>query len=133
MPVLNVGRAVIKAESNASTALLRTEELPLDVIISSSFPAVPNYKGRIVQVNSGTSNVFINPLTFDKGSILRFFNNTGSRLTITQNTGTTIYYANTSNSLGEPQTGNRFISHTGYVTLTSITSNTFVITGSGIT
>jgi hypothetical protein len=63
---------------------------------------------------------------FTTGQSVSIFNNSGSNQTITA-TGVTLYQVGTAN------TGNRTLAQRGLCTLLCVGSNTYVITGGGVT
>ena len=63
---------------------------------------------------------------FSAGDAVTIFNNSASNQTITQGTSVTMRQAGTAN------TGNRTLAQYGLCTVLCVASNTFVITGSGL-
>ena len=84
-------------------------------------------------LSSLAANVFINTSVFNPGDIFYVHNSSSANtLTITPNTGVTIYAAGASVTAA-PLTGNRFLAPKGFATLNCVGANTFVITtGSGV-
>ena len=85
--------------------------------------AQPSDVGDVISITTG--GVVINSNTFANGENFSIFNNSGSNQTITAN-GITMYLA------GTGLTGNRTLSQRGLATAICVSTNTFVITGSGI-
>lgn len=82
--------------------------------------------GKLVVANS--PNVFVTGSVFSAGQNIEIYNNTAANITVTQNTGVTMFLS------GTATTGNRTLAQRGYATLTCVVgSNTFVISGSGLT
>lgn len=80
--------------------------------------------GKLVTTTTGGFTV--NSGVFSIGQNVTVYNNSGSTETITQGTGATLIQVGTGN------TGNRTISGYGMATLICVSSNTFLITGNGI-
>lgn len=128
---LNTGRVSSLAHANASVALTRTQTLPVNPWISGPVALTTNNLGNIVHVSSPNSNVHITTsIATILGGIFRIYNNTNSAITLTQNTGVTLNLPNITNPWMAPKTGNMYVPSGGYVTLTSVGGNTFVVTGS---
>jgi hypothetical protein len=64
---------------------------------------------------------------FSAGQAITIYNNSGSSQTITQGASVTMYLAGTST------TGNRTLAQRGVCTVLCVASNTFVISGAGLT
>jgi len=75
---------------------------------------------------STSSNVIVPPSTFTAGQNAIIFNNGTTDITITQSTSVTMYQVGTAN------TGNRTLAQKGLATVYCVTTNTFVITGGGL-
>jgi hypothetical protein len=75
---------------------------------------------------STSSNVIIAPSIFSAGQNVTIFNSGTTNITITQSTSVTMYQVGTSN------TGSRTLSQKGLATAYCVASNTFVITGGGL-
>ena len=119
------------AANNAIATKCMTVTIP-SVDRANSYIMANSDLGNIITVISG--NVYLKTdSSFAPGSILRVFNNSSSFSTITQNSGVTLYMANSSNAQVQALTGNRFISPRGYCTITCVAANTFVVTGTGVT
>lgn len=133
MPRFNTGILALTAAANAALAIVSTKSRTVSEMANTGpYVASNTDTGKLISINSGVANVFIQPLTFNQGDLIRLFNNTDSVITITQNTGSVIYLPNTANVLGPASTGNRNVAARGYVTLTTVAANTFVISGIGV-
>ena len=133
MPRFNTGILASRAAVNAALAIAATKSrLVSEMANTGPYIAANTDIGKMILVSQGVSNVFVQPLTFSQGDLIRIFNNTDSVITITQNTGITIYLTNTANTLGAASTGNRNVAPRGFVTLTTVAANTFVISGIGV-
>jgi hypothetical protein len=75
---------------------------------------------------STSSNVIVPPSTFTAGQNAIIFNSGTTDITITQSTSVTMYQVGTAN------TGNRTLAQKGLATVYCVTTNTFVITGGGL-
>jgi hypothetical protein len=75
---------------------------------------------------STSSNVIVPPSIFSSGQNVVIFNTGTTDITITQSTSATMYQVGTAN------TGNRTLAQKGLATVFCVASNTFVITGGGL-
>lgn len=128
----NIGKKTFRADANASAALLRTKVREIVDVITGSFQASNNEVGNVININSNTQNVYITANTFSRGDIVRIFNNTEIQVTVTQNTGVTLWYPNVTNTSAIAVSGNRILGSKGYMTLTAVGPNIFVVSGVGI-
>ena len=81
--------------------------------------------GSLVNTNN---NVTIPQSIFNSGDAITIYNNnTNSDITITQGTGVTMYLC------GQATSGNRTLAKTGICTVVCVSTNTFVISGAGLT
>ena len=78
-------------------------------------------------INITTGGVTVPASVFSSGDVVSIFNNSGSNQTITQGASVTMYLA------GSATTGNRTLSQYGLTTVLCVASNTFVISGAGLT
>ena len=81
--------------------------------------------GKTISITTG--NVFVTTSVFSSGKAVSIYNNSSGTITITQNSGVTIYLS------GQGTTGNRYVSQRGFVTLLCVSPNTFISIGSGLT
>lgn len=87
--------------------------------------------GKVVASNSGI--IFITDSFHNSGDNFYIHNsNTTANIIITQNSTVTIYRANTSNAGALPTSGSFNLAPKGYITMTCIDANTYVVTGTGI-
>jgi hypothetical protein len=91
---------------------------------SSAYTLIASDTGKHVSISSG--GVTIASGVFSIGDVVTIYNNSSSSQTITQGTSVTLRQAGTSN------TGNRSLSLYGVATLMCVASNTFVISGVGL-
>lgn len=80
--------------------------------------------GKHISITTG--GVTVNASVFSTGDAVSIYNNSGSNQTITQGTSVTLRQAGTAN------TGNRTLAQYGVATLLCVASNTFVISGAGL-
>lgn len=74
-----------------------------------------------------TANVTVNGAIFSNGQAVSIYNNSASSITILPGTGVTMYLS------GTATTGNRTLAQRGICTALMVTTNTFVISGGGLT
>lgn len=91
----------------------------------SSYVLVATDSGKHISISTG--GVTVPSGVFSVGDTVTIYNNSGSNQTITQGTSVTLRQVGTSN------TGNRTLSQYGLATVLCVASNTFVITGGGLT
>lgn len=123
-------RAAILAAQAANSAVVqsRTKDFAFP---SVSYTPAANDVGKCISVAAGISrsNVFVRGNIYKTGDQFFVHNSSANTLTITQNTGVTIYMPNTISSTTEAATGNRLLAPRGIVTLlcTDSSTNTFVV------
>lgn len=81
-------------------------------------------KGALLSVTGG---VTIPASVFAERDVLTIFNNSGSNITITQESGLTMYL------VGTATTGNRTLAQRGLVTVVFISATVAVVSGGGLT
>jgi len=91
---------------------------------TSAYVLVATDAGKHISITTG--GVTVNSGIFSTGDTITIYNNSGSNQTITQGTSVTIRQVGTAN------TGNRTLAQYGLCTLLCVASNTFVITGGGV-
>jgi len=91
---------------------------------TSAYVLVAADAGKHISITTG--GVTVNSGIFSTGDTITIYNNSGSNQTITQGTSVTIRQVGTAN------TGNRTLAQYGLCTLLCVASNTFVITGGGV-
>jgi len=91
---------------------------------TSAYVLVASDAGKHISITTG--GVTVNSGIFSIGDTITIYNNSGSSQTITQGTSVTIRQVGTAN------TGNRTLAQYGLCTLLCVASNTFVITGGGV-
>jgi hypothetical protein len=91
----------------------------------SSYVLVAADSGKHISISTG--GVTVPSGVFSVGDAVTIYNNSGSNQTITQGGSVTLRQVGTAN------TGNRTLSQYGLATVLCVASNTFVITGGGLT
>lgn len=92
---------------------------------SSSYTLVASDNGKFINITTG--GVIVPSGVFATGNTVTIYNNSSSNQTVTQGGGVTMYQVGTAN------TGNRTLAQRGLATILCVSSNTFVITGGGLT
>jgi hypothetical protein len=92
---------------------------------TSSYTLIASDTGKHISITTG--GVTVPASVFNVGDVVTIFNNSGSNQTITQGSSTTVRLASTAN------TGNRTLAQYGVATVLCVSSNTFVISGTGLT
>lgn len=108
------------ATNNDSKGELRL--VPLNTA-TSAYTLTATDHGKCI---STSSNVIVPPSIFSSGQNAVIFNSGTTDITITQSTSVTMYQVGTAN------TGNRTLAQKGLATVYCVTTNTFVITGGGL-
>ena len=108
------------ATNNDSKGELRL--VPLNTA-TSAYTLTATDHGKCI---STSSNVIVPPSIFTAGQNAIIFNSGTTDITITQSTSVTMYQVGTAN------TGNRTLAQKGLATVFCVASNTFVITGGGL-
>ena len=91
---------------------------------SSAYTLIASDTGKHVSISSG--GVTVASGVFSIGDVVTIYNNSSGSQTITQGSSVTLRQAGTSN------TGNRSLALYGVATLMCVASNTFVISGVGL-
>lgn len=92
---------------------------------TSSYVLLATDNGQHISITTG--GVTVPASVFSVGDVVTIFNNSSSSQTITQGTSVTMRNAGTAG------TGNRTLAQYGLATVLCVGSNTFVISGSGLT
>jgi hypothetical protein len=91
---------------------------------TSAYTLTASDTGKHISITTGGVTV---PTAFSGvGNVVTIYNNSGSNQTITQGASTTLRQGGTAN------TGNRTLAQYGVATILCVASNTFIITGSGL-
>ncbi len=91
---------------------------------TAAYTLVVGDNGKHISITTG--GVTVPSGVFSAGQVVMIYNNSASNQTITQGASTTMYQAGTTN------TGNRTLASYGVATVLCVASNTFVISGNGI-
>lgn len=94
---------------------------------TSSYTLAATDNGQCISITTG--GVIVPASIFSTGQVVTVYNNSGSDQTITQGSGTTLQWAGQTSS----QTGNRTLGLYGVATILCVASNSFVISGAGLT
>jgi hypothetical protein len=116
------GNATVTGTLSDSAGNVRS--LPINSQVSS-YTLVLTDNGKFISITTG--GVTVPQSIFSAGNNIVIYNNSSSSQTITQGTGVTMTYA------GSATTGNRTLAQYGVATILCTASNTFVITGQGLT
>ena len=92
---------------------------------TSAYTLAATDNGKHISITTG--GVTVPSAIFSVGQVVTIFNNSASNQTITQGASVTLRQAGTAN------TGNRTLVQYGVATILCVASDTFVITGSGLT
>ena len=93
---------------------------------TSATSIIPSYAGKFISITTGGVTVSTSA-AFSVGQSVSIYNNSGSSQTITQGSSVTLYQVGTAN------TGNRTLAQRGLCTILCVGTNTYVITGGGVT
>jgi hypothetical protein len=111
--------------SNASVADVNGNVRQLSINNqTSAYVLIASDAGKTISITTG--GVTLNSGIFSAGDNITIYNNSGSNQTITQGTSVTIRQAGTAN------TGSRTLAQYGVCTLLCVASNTFTISGAGL-
>ena len=91
---------------------------------SSNYTLVVGDAGKCINISGGS--LFVPAGVMGVGDAVSVFNNRAGTMTIVQNGGVTLRFAGTGN------TGNRTLAQYGLCTILCVASNTFVVTGGGL-
>ena len=92
---------------------------------SSAYSLQSSDNGKYIDISSG--GVTVPSGVFSAGNVITIYNDSSSNQTITQGSGVTLRWGGTTN------TGNRTLANYGICTVLCVGSNTFVISGAGLT
>jgi hypothetical protein len=92
---------------------------------TSAYVLVATDAGKYISITTG--GVTVPSGIFSAGETVTIYNNSSSNQTVTQGTSVTMY------QVGTASTGNRTLAQRGLATVICVASNTFVITGGGLT
>lgn len=118
-----VGSSFVANSTGVYDAIGDLRDIPVNTE-AATYQLTANDSGGVV---STTANVTVNGAVLATNQVFSVFNNSGSNITITSGAGATMYLA------GTATTGNRTLAQRGLATLLMVASNTFVISGAGLT
>ena len=110
--------------ANISDSIGNVRTVPINSQ-SSGYVLVSSDSGKFISITTG--GVTIPSSVFTAGQSVSIYNDSTSSQTITQGSGATLYQVGTVN------TGNRTLAQRGLCTVLCVGTNTFVITGGGVT
>ena len=116
--------STITGSSTISDSIGNVREVPPNAQ-SGAYVLVASDSGKYINITTG--GVTVNASIFSSGQSVTIYNNSASNQTITQGTSVTMYL------VGTATTGNRTLAQRGVCTILCVASNTFVITGGGLT
>jgi hypothetical protein len=116
--------ATISASGTISDSVSNVRELTVNTQ-TAAYVLVAGDSGKYINITTG--GVTVNSGIFSTGQSVTIYNNSASNQTITQGTSVTMYL------VGTATTGNRTLAQRGVCTILCVASNTFVITGGGLT
>ena len=119
---IDAGAGIITATS-FSDGIGKIRSIPQNAQ-TSSYTLVIGDSGKHISITTG--GVTIPPAVFSAGDTSSIYNNSGSTQIITQGSGVTLRYA------GSASTGNRSLLQYGIATVLCVSSNNFVISGTGL-
>lgn len=113
------------SSSNGAISDSKGDVRTLPTLAKTSAYALANTDiGKVVSITTG--GITVNSGIFVPGDAISIYNDSGSSQTITQGTGVTMYLA------GSATSGNRTLAQRGISTVLCVASNTFVISGAGL-
>jgi len=121
---LVVGSTTDPGAGNIADSIGNVRNVPQNAQ-TSAYVLVATDNGKHISITTG--GVTVNSGIFSAGQSVTVYNNSSSSQTITQGTSVTMYL------VGTATTGNRTLAQRGLCTIFCVASNTFVITGGGLT
>jgi hypothetical protein len=116
--------ATISASGAISDSIGNVRTVPENTQ-TTGYTLVATDNGKYINITTG--GVTVPSGVFTSGQSITIYNNSASSQTITQGTSVTMY------QVGTATTGNRTLAQRGLCTVLCVASNTFVITGGGLT
>ena len=115
--------AAITATGAIADSIGNVREVPVNTQ-TTGYTLVATDSGKYINITTG--GVTVPSGIFTTGQSVTIYNNSASNQTITQGTSVTMY------NVGTATTGNRTLAQRGLCTVFCVASNTFVITGGGL-
>lgn len=122
--VLADGSGNIAATGTVSDSIGNVRNIPLNSQ-TTAYTLVATDNGKVISITTG--GVTVPSGIFSAGQNIAIYNNSSSSQTITQGSGVTMTLA------GSATTGNRTLAQYGVASILCTASNTFVISGQGLT
>ena len=119
-----VSSGAITSTSTVSDSIGNVRTVPINSQ-TSAYNVASTDAGKFISITTGGVSV-LTTTAFTAGQSVSIYNNSGSNQTITQGASVTIRQVGTAN------TGNRTLAQYGLCTLLCVASNTYVITGGGV-
>jgi hypothetical protein len=119
------GSVVATTVQGAIEALVQADTRIPQNSQASTYTLLLTDAGKHISISTG--GVTVPSAVFDVGDAITVYNNSGSSQAITQGASVTLRQAGTTN------TGNRALAPYGIATLLCVASNTFVVSGAGLT
>jgi hypothetical protein len=116
--------AAITASGAITDSIGNVRDVPQNAQ-TAAYVLVATDNGKHIAITTG--GITVNSGIFSAGQSVTVYNNSASSQTITQGTSVTMYL------VGTATTGNRTLAQRGLCTIFCVASNTFVITGGGLT
>lgn len=116
--------ATISASGSISDSIGNVRTVPENTQ-TTGYTLVATDNGKYINITTG--GVTVPASVFSSGQSVTIYNNSASSQTITQGASVTMY------QVGTATTGNRTLAQRGLCTVFCVASNTFVITGGGLT
>jgi hypothetical protein len=116
--------ATISASGSISDSIGDVRTVPINSQ-TTGYTLVATDSGKYISITTG--GVTVPSGVFTSGQSVTIYNNSASNQTITQGGSVTMYL------VGTATTGNRTLAQRGICTVFCVASNTFVITGGGLT
>ena len=118
---------LVKLDENFTAlvdALNEVREIPINNKTAAYVAGIDDI-GQVISITTG--GVTVNSGVFAANDVFSIWNNSASNQTLTQGAGVTMYL------VGTATTGNRTLAQRGLATVLCVSSNTFVISGGGLT
>jgi hypothetical protein len=113
----------VTAGTTVSDTIGNVREVPANSQ-TSNYTLQASDNGKYISITTGGVNV--PPSIFSVGQVVSVYNNSGSSQNITAGGGVTLRL------VGTTSTGTRSVSNYGLATILCVASNTFVVTGGGV-
>jgi hypothetical protein len=119
-----VAGAAISATTSISDSIGNVRDVPQNAK-TAAYVLIATDNGKHISITTG--GVTVPASVFAIGDTVTIYNDSGSSQTITQGASVTMYL------VGTATTGNRTLAQRGLCTVLCVASDTFVVTGGGLT